>query len=113
MRHIWLVRPSAPHPNPTAAHLADWLAWLGTSTTLGGGEGLRAGGTGLSGVSYSSAGSCLICVAVRGGPVVGAAGGGGGRDDKLEGPVGGRGPGPTVGEPGLKVPGPAGGEVPR
>lgn len=105
------LQPPDP-PHPTAAYLADWLAWLGTSTTLGGGEGLRAGGTGLSGVSYSSAGSCLICVAVRGGPAVGAAGGGG-RDDKLEGPAGGRGPGPTVGEPGLKVPGPAGGEVPR
>lgn len=79
---------------------------------MGGGEGLRAGGTGLSGVSYSSAGSCLICVALRGGPEAAAAGGAG-RDDRPEGPAGGSGPGPTVGDPGLKVPGPAGGEVPR
>lgn len=47
-------------------NLADWLAWLGTSTTLGGGEGLRAGGTGLSGGSYSSDGSCLIWAALSG-----------------------------------------------
>lgn len=54
----------------------------------------------------------MICVALRGGPEAGAAGGWG-RDDRPEGPAGGTGPGPTVGEPGLKVPGPVGGEVPR
>lgn len=107
-----LRRSPLPATPALAAHLADWLAWLGTSTTLGGGEGLRAGGTGLSGASYSSAGSCLICVALRGGPEAGAAAGGG-RDDRPEGPAGGSGPDPTVGEPGLKVPGPAGGEAPR
>ena len=54
----------------------------------------------------------MICVALRGGPEAGAAVGGG-RDDRPEGPAGGSGPGPTAGEPGLKVPGPAGGEAPR
>lgn len=42
---------------------ADWLAWLGVLTTVGSGEGLLCGGSGLSGSSGSSRGSSLICTA--------------------------------------------------
>ena len=41
-------------------YLADWLAWLGVSTTVGSGDGLRGRGGGLSGSSASSRASSLI-----------------------------------------------------
>lgn len=61
----------APYSAPSASgfwpqYLADWLAWLGVSTTVGSGDGLLGGGGGLSGSSASSRASSLIWTVGRG-----------------------------------------------
>jgi len=53
MAEVTMVRVSS-------AYLADWLAWLAILTTVGSGEGLLAGGGGLSAPSSSSIGSTLM-----------------------------------------------------
>lgn len=72
----------------TLWNLADWLAWIGMSTGLGSGDGLRSTGGGLSFSSLSSIGSSLMT------------GGGSGPVDESECPS----PGSVELELGVEVP---------